>query len=64
MSSSTKQIKKFLTQSDIINGFWEEFEAKHDTQSEEHPWKLQYFVALAFAEGVQKGLKHASSEKN
>tara|TARA_Y100000361_G_C11033480_1_gene276069 strand:- start:121 stop:312 length:192 start_codon:yes stop_codon:yes gene_type:complete len=59
-----KQIQEFLTQSDIINGFWEEFEAKHETQKEEHPWKLKYFVALAFAEGVAMGMKNAKAEEN
>lgn len=60
----SKDIQEFLTQSDLVNGFWKEFEAKHETQSEEHPWKLKYFVALAFAEGVAMGLKHAKSEEN
>ena len=58
------KIQEFLTQSDVVNGFWEEFEARHETQKEEHPWKLKYFVALAFAEGVSRGIKHAKAEEN
>lgn len=60
----SKEIVEFLTQSDLVNGFWEEFEAKHETQKEEHPWKLKYFVALAFAEGVSAGLKHAKAKED
>lgn len=58
------EIHQFLTQSDIINGFWDEFEARHETQKEEHPWKLKYFVALAFAEGVAMGMENAKTEEN
>ena len=50
--------------SDLVNGFWDEFESRHQTQQEEHPWKLKYYVALAFVEGVEAGLRHAKAEKD
>lgn len=61
---ASKKIQQFLTQSDVVNGFWDEFEKKHETQKEEHPWKLKYFVALAFAEGVAAGMRHAKGKEN
>ena len=50
--------------SDLVNGYWEEFEERHQTQIESHPWKLKYYIALAFAEGVAKGLKHGEAERH
>ena len=48
----------------MVNGYWDEFENRHQTQMEMHPWKLKYYIAIAFAEGVAKGLKHAKAKKD
>ena len=59
-----RKIKKLFDHADLVNGFWEEFEARHKTQVEEHPWKLKYYIALAFAEGVAKGLQHGKKQRD
>jgi hypothetical protein len=53
-----------LNQADVVNGFWNEFEDKYKTQDETHPWKLKYFVAVAFAEGVAAGLRHGEKQRD
>lgn len=58
------EIEGLHRHADLVNGFWEEFESRHQTQIEEHPWRLKYYIALAFAEGVAKGLKHATAKKD
>ena len=58
------EIEGLHRHADLVNGFWEEFEARHQTQIEEHPWKLKYYIALAFAEGVAKGLSHGKTKRD
>ncbi len=68
-SSDTKEVVDMMLEleglqnhADLVNGYWEEFEGRHETQMESHPWKLKYYIALAFAEGVAKGLKHQNGQ--
>jgi hypothetical protein len=58
------ELEGLQAHSDLVNGFWDEFEARHQTQIEEHPWKLKYYIALAFAEGVAKGLQYGKTKEN